>query len=127
MMWPSPRPERKRFAGQRLRSPSSEAFCSVCGQSVYDGGWFARMRIPGRTLSLCSALHALMFFEAEDCRLLPGARGVWRAEERWRKRKPSRNWIYRSCDFNSAAQAGRLPAWSIVTRELVEPHKRKSK
>jgi len=45
----------------------------------------------------------------------------WRAEERWRKQMPSCNRMDRSCGFNFAAQAGRLPAWSIVTRELVEP------
>jgi len=30
----------------------------------------------------------------------------WRAEERWRKQKPSCNRMDRSCGFNSAAQAG---------------------
>lgn len=48
-----------------FRSPPSEAFCCVCGRAIYDGGWFARMRISGGTLSLCSASCALMFFEAE--------------------------------------------------------------
>src|SRR5450631_3122158 len=48
----------------------------------------------------------------------------WRAEERWRKPKPSCNRTDRGCGFNPAAQAGRLPAWSIVTRKLVEPSTR---
>jgi hypothetical protein len=48
-----------------FRIPPSEADCFVCGRDAYDGGWFARMSIPGRTLSLCSAPCALMFFEAE--------------------------------------------------------------
>ena len=49
-----------------FRSPPSEPFCCVCGRAVHDGGWFARMKIPGRTRSLCSAPCALMFFEAEE-------------------------------------------------------------
>jgi hypothetical protein len=47
-----------------------------------------------------------------------------RAEERWRKPRPSCNRTDKSCRFNSAAQAGRLPAGSIVTREPVEPSTR---
>ena len=49
-----------------FRIPSSETFCHVCGRAVHDGGWFARMRMPGLTLFLCSAPCALMFFEAEE-------------------------------------------------------------
>src|SRR5208283_5886884 len=47
-----------------------------------------------------------------------------RAEERWRKLMPSCNRTDRGCGFNPTAQAGRLPAWSIVTREPVEPSTR---
>jgi hypothetical protein len=47
-----------------------------------------------------------------------------RAEERWRKPRPSCNRADRGCRFNPAAQAGRLPAWSIITREHVEPSTR---
>lgn len=49
-----------------FRIPPTEPFCFVCGRAINDGGWFARMYIPGRTLSLCSAPCSLMFFEAED-------------------------------------------------------------
>ena len=48
-----------------FRIPPPEPFCFVCGGAVNDGGWFARMCMPGRTLSLCSAPCSLMFFEAE--------------------------------------------------------------
>jgi len=50
---------------ERFRSPPAGAFCCVCGRAVSDNGWFARMRIPDRTLSLCSAPCALMFFAAK--------------------------------------------------------------
>ena len=49
-----------------FRIPPPEPFCFVCGRAVNEGGWFARMYIPGRTLSLCSAPCSLMFFEAEE-------------------------------------------------------------
>ena len=49
-----------------FRIPPPEPFCFVCGRAVNDGGWFARMYIPGRKLSLCSAPCSLMFFEAEE-------------------------------------------------------------
>jgi hypothetical protein len=49
-----------------FRSPPSGPFCCVCGRAVHDGGWFARMRIPGRMLFLCSAPCAIMFFETEE-------------------------------------------------------------
>jgi hypothetical protein len=49
-----------------FRFPPPEPSCFVCGRAVNDGGWFARMYIPRRTLSLCSAPCSLMFFEAEE-------------------------------------------------------------
>src|SRR5271156_4541309 len=49
-----------------------------------------------------------------------GALREWRAEERWRKPKPSCNRTDRGCGFSPAAQAGRLPARSFITREPVE-------
>jgi hypothetical protein len=49
-----------------FRSPPAEPICCVCGRAVYNGGWFARMKIPGRVLLLCSAPCALMFFETEE-------------------------------------------------------------
>ena len=49
-----------------FRIPPPESSCFVCGRAVNDGGWFARMYIPGRKLSLCSAPCSLMFFEAEE-------------------------------------------------------------
>jgi len=48
-----------------FRSPPSEPFCCVCGRAVHDCGWFARMRIPDRTLSLCSAPRAVMLLAAK--------------------------------------------------------------
>ena len=50
---------------RRQRQPS-EPSCFVCGKDVCDSGSFAQVSIPSRTLSLCSAPCALMFFEAEE-------------------------------------------------------------
>ena len=93
---------------------------------------FAGTRIPRLPVQRQGLNHSSLFewnMVNPTFRLLrqatpQGALREWRAEEHWRKPKPSCNRTDRGCGFNPAAQAGRLPAWSIVTRELVEPSTR---
>src|SRR5271170_484767 len=97
---------------------------SQAARLQYAGARILRLPVQRQGLNHSSLFERNMVnptFRLLEAGTPQGALREWRAEERWRKPRPSCNRTDRGCGFNPAAQAGRLPARSFITREPVEP------